>query len=382
MRSFYEFFAGGGMARAGLGEGWECSFSNDFDLKKAISYVANWGSDDLKIGDVAKLTTVDLPGHANLAWASFPCQDLSLAGAGAGLSGERSGTFWPFWKLIKSLVAENRAPHVIALENVVGAISSHDGKDFAAICAAIAGADYRFGAMVIDAAHFLPQSRPRLFIVGVHKSIPVPPALVAEAPSLDWHSSVLIESYGKLSKRSQDSWIWWRLPSPPVRTSIFADLVEEDPQGVTWHTGAETKKLLALMNPLNQLKVKAAKMAGHRVVGTIYKRTRADGPDGEKMQRAEIRFDNVAGCLRTPTGGSSRQIIMLIDGKHIRSRLLSPREAVRLMGLPESYIIPGSYNEAYHLAGDGVAVPVVRFLAENILEPLLAAVVDEEKKAA
>lgn len=100
------------------------------------------------------------------------------------------------------------------------------------------------------------------------------------------------------------------------------------------------------------------------------------------MQRAEIRFDDVAGCLRTPSGGSSRQTIMVVDGKRVRSRLLSPREAARLMGLPDTYQLPKNYNEAYHLAGDGVAVPVVRFLAEHLLEPLLAAVRDEKKKAA
>src|SRR3546814_4984080 len=101
--------------------------------------------------------------------------------------------------------------------------------------------------------------------------------------------------------------------------------------------------------------------------------SRADGPNGGKVQRAEIRFDDVAGCLRTPNGGSSRQTIMVIEGKRVRSRLLSPREAARLMGLPDTYALPKNYNDAYHLAGDGVAVPVVRFLAEHILEPLLAA---------
>lgn len=382
MGSFYEFFAGGGMARAGLGPEWECLLANDFDAKKGASYATNWGTNDLRIGDVAALTTADLPGHADLAWASFPCQDLSLAGAGAGLKGERSGTFWPFWKLVKTLGEENRAPRLIVLENVFGALSSHDGKDFAAICAALAGADYRFGAVIINAAHFVPQSRQRLFIIGVHKSISLPSDLNASGPSDAWHPPALREAYSKLSKRAQRSWTWWHLPVPPVRASIFADLVEDDPQGVTWHTADETKRLLGMMTAINLAKVEAAKKAGDRMVGTIYKRTRADGPNGEKVQRAEIRFDDVAGCLRTPVGGSSRQTIMIIEGKRVRTRLLSPREAARLMGLPDSYLLPKNYNEAYHLAGDGVAVPVVRFIAEHILEPLLASTAASEKKAA
>src|SRR6266851_1977155 len=118
MPSFYEFFAGGGMARAGLGEEWTCLFANDIEPKKGASYVAIWGAAHPTIENVAKLTTKQLPGHADLAWASFPCQDLSLAGDGAGLKGERSGTFWPFWSLIQSMRSEGRAPKLVVLENV------------------------------------------------------------------------------------------------------------------------------------------------------------------------------------------------------------------------------------------------------------------------
>jgi DNA (cytosine-5)-methyltransferase 1 len=147
--------------------------------------------------------------------------------------------------------------------------------------------------------------------------------------------------------------------------------VEDNPEDVTWHTAAETRRLLEMMSPINRAKVNAAKKAARRSVGTVYKRTRVDGATGKKVQRAEIRFDEIAGCLRTPAGGSSRQTIMIIDGKRVRSRLLSPREAARLMGLPDTYVLPKNYNDAYHLAGDGVVVPVVRYLADSILEPIL-----------
>lgn len=378
MPMFYEFFAGGGMARAGLGKGWKCVFANDFDAKKAASYTSNWGGKDLLVGDVAKLTTVDLPGTADLAWASFPCQDLSLAGSGAGLKGERSGTFWPFWKLIQQLDEEGRAPRLIALENVYGALSSHDGKDFAAIGTALSDAGYKFGAVVIDAADFLPQSRPRLFIIGVHERVKIPNDLISSTPDVKWHPDRLIKAYGKLSTRASSKWIWWKLPIPPKRKKSFSDLIETSPQGVRWHTKEETQRLLDMMSTLNLKKVDEAKKSGRRMVGGIYRRTRRD-ENGLKAQRAEVRFDDLAGCLRTPSGGSSRQTIMLVEGDDVRSRLLSPREAARLMGLPEKYKLPENYNEAYHLAGDGVAVPVVRYLAANILEPILA---QEEKLAA
>jgi DNA (cytosine-5)-methyltransferase 1 len=106
--TFYEFFAGGGMAREGLGDEWQCLFANDFDAKKVEAYKANWGGGEIVCGDIHKLAVSSLPGQADLAWASFPCQDLSLAGNGAGLKGERSGAFWGFWQLINGLKAERR----------------------------------------------------------------------------------------------------------------------------------------------------------------------------------------------------------------------------------------------------------------------------------
>lgn len=381
-RSFYEFFAGGGMARAGLGPDWQCLFANDFDAKKAASYTANWGDEQLCVGDVAALTTAALPGTADLAWASFPCQDLSLAGIGAGLAGSRSGVFWSFWKLMKALAGENRAPRLVVLENVCGALSSHNGQDFSALGDALSSTGYRFGAVVVDAVHFLPQSRPRLFIVGVRKSLSIPGMLIAGGPEGWWHPSTLVHACRKLSPSAQGDWIWWRLPMPPTRAAVLADLIEDDPQDVAWHTATETTKLLDMMSPLNRVKVEAATRGAGRMIGAIYKRTRVDGPNGKKAQRAEIRFDDVAGCLRTPAGGSSRQLILIVDGNRIRSRLLSSREVARLMGLPDTYGLPENYNDAYHLAGDGVAVPVVRFLAEHVLKPLLAVEQAVEKKAA
>src|SRR5580704_18049077 len=121
--SFYEFFAGGGMVRAGLGPEWRCIFANDFDHKKSRIYMENWGEGELRTADVSTLTTKDIPGSANLAWASFPCQDLSLAGGSAGLKGDRSGTFRPFWNLMKGMTDEDRAPRVIVLENVCGTLT-------------------------------------------------------------------------------------------------------------------------------------------------------------------------------------------------------------------------------------------------------------------
>lgn len=370
------------MARAGLGPAWQCIFANDFDEKKATSYRANWGDGELCVGDVASLALNQIPGQADLAWASFPCQDLSLAGHGAGLIGARSGTFWPFWKHIIGLFDEGRAPATIVLENVYGTITSHGGRDFSAIITALVGGGYRCGAVVINAEHFLPQSRPRLFIVCVREDLYISERQCAKEPSTIWHPSALRKAYASLPETSKDKWVWWQLPEPAPRDQDFADLIEEIPSGVNWHSVDETKRLLSMMSETNLAKVEAATGSAQPVIGTIYKRTRADGLNGEKVQRAEVRFDGIAGCLRTPSGGSSRQTIIIVHGDKIRSRLLSPREAARLMGLSDEYELPKKYNDAYHLAGDGVAVPVVRFIAEHVLEPIVTHGNKATKKAA
>lgn len=370
MLSFYEFFAGGGMARAGLGEGWQCLLANDVDPKKAACYARNWGDGDLRVGDVGALRVDELPGRADLVWASFPCQDLSLAGAGAGLNGSRSGAFWAFWRLVRGLGEVGRAPPLVVLENVCGALSSHQGRDFAALAGALSEAGYRFGAVVINAAYFVPQSRPRLFIIGVRHDAPMPPDVLADGPLSLWHPLALVQAQRGLAASVQANWLWWRLPEPARRQTVFADVLEDAPQGVAWHSPAQTQAWLALMSPRNLAKVEAAKRAGRRMVGAMYRRTRHEGPTRRKVQRAEVRFDQVAGCLRTPAGGSSRQVILVVEGEQVRSRLLSPRETARLMGLPDSYQLPATVGDALHLTGDGVAAPVVRFLARHLLEPI------------
>lgn len=373
MPGFYEFFAGGGMVRAGLGPDWSCLFANDFDQKKAASYATNWGDDVLHVSDIHDLTAQDLPGQADLMWGSFPCQDLSLAGAGAGLAGARSGAFYAFWRLVEELQETARAPQIVAVENVVGALTSNDGADFEAMLRTYLHHGYRPAVFVINADLFVPQSRPRLFVIGMRG------APAHGQPSALFHPPALLRAVDHLPHDLAEELAWPALPAPPLRNAGLAEVVEDAPVGVRWHTEEETQRLLSLMAPKHLAKVREAQQSGRRQVGCLYRRTRRDATGG-KAQRAEVRFDDVAGCLRTPGGGSSRQTLLIVEGASIRSRLISPRETARLMGLAEGYKLPGRYNDAYHLTGDGVVAPVVRHLAAHLFEPLLKG--DGTRKAA
>ena len=370
--AFYEFFAGGGMARLGLGSGWRCEFANDIDPKKLAAYAANFGAEDLVPGDVRQLAPDQLPGEADLAWASFPCQDLSLAGPRSGLSGARSGVFYGFWRLMEALQADGRAPRIIGLENVLGLLTSQGGADFTALCRTLSKGGYRFGAVEIDARWFLPQSRPRLFIIALRKDIAPPEdvALAAEPDTLSpFHTKALRKAADALPDAIKDDWIWWALPTPPLPNQTLADVLDR-PEDTPWHSREETRRFIQLMSEANRSKLQAAQASGQFQAGALYRRMRQE--KGEKVQRAEVRFDGLAGCLRTPGGGSSRQFVMTVKGRSVRTRPMTPREYARLMGMPEDYDLPDNQNAALHLAGDGVAVSVVAFLRTHIFEPVLA----------
>ena len=359
-----EFFAGAGLARLGLA-GWRTSFANDIDPIKAEAYRANFGDDDLHLGDIWSLTTADLPeGCADLAWASSPCQDLSLAGARRGLSARRSGAFWGFWRLIEELEAVGRAPRLIVIENVTGLLTSNKGEDFRILADLLADHGWRFGALEMDAALWLPQSRPRLFIVATRDR-----AAGLNGPIAPFHSRGVIEAHARLSDRSRAAWCWWGVPAPPRRNADL-DAVLDDDETIDWLSADRTQALLDQMAPLHRQRLDTAVARGTRRVGAAFRRVRLER--GTKVQRVEVRFDGLAGCLRTPAGGSSRQYLIVTEGGRVRVRLLTPREAMRLMGVGDDYRLPGSASAGLKLAGDGVAVPVVRALSEGLLKSLLA----------
>ncbi|MBW3558380.1 MAG: DNA cytosine methyltransferase [Proteobacteria bacterium] len=320
----WEFFAGGGMARLGLQPAFRATFANDFDPVKAAAYRANFGGEHLSTADIHALTPADLPGRADLAWASSPCQDFSLAGARAGLGGGRSSALIGFLRLIGKLGGEGRAPPVLVIENVPGLLSARGGADFAALRAALDELGYRSTPFLLDAAAFLPQSRPRVFVVA-SRGDPIPEP-----------------------------------PSPPGRSVRLEAIL--DP-AAPWSQPADTARLLQLLNPLHR-----ARLTARPCTALAYRRVRVEG--GLRTQRLELRTDGLAGCLRTPAGGSSRQFVLDWDGARARSRLLTPREGARLMGLPDSYLLPAGATAAWRVVGDGVAVPAVAWLARFVLAPV------------
>lgn len=342
MHPFHEFFAGSGLVSIGLAPLFEASWANDVSERKSCVYRANLDGSRLHVGDIADVHGSDLP-EASLSWASFPCQDLSLAGNIGGIHSARSGLVWQWLRVLDEL--GERAPKVVCLENVVGLVSSKNGDDYRLLHEALVNRGYRVGAVVINADRFVPQSRPRVFVIGTKGF--VPEHLVANGPN--WAHSPALSRLGS----SIGGFTWWNLPEPGKRPIEIDDLLERAP-----YDKDEVTKLI----PKRHLE---KFLCSGRRFATGYRRTR----NGKQV--LELRCDGVAGCLRTPAGGSSRQYIVQRDGDELHARLLTVREAARLMGAPDSFVLPGTYNDAYFAMGDAVVVPVVHFLAENALKELV-----------
>jgi DNA (cytosine-5)-methyltransferase 1 len=162
--------------------------------------------------------------------------------------------------------------------------------------------------------------------------------------------------------------VWWRLEAPPKRNSQLEHIVDLGPNA-GWSAPPKTAALIGLMHPRHRAQIERFKADGGLQVGALFRRIRIE--NGVRVQRAEPRFDGLAGCLRTPAGGSSRQTLIVIDNGEVKTRLINPAEAARLMGAPDDYPIPAGFTEALKLFGDGVAAPVVRWLSSELLEPLL-----------
>lgn len=369
-KPFAEFFAGIGLVRAGLEVGgWQCTYANDVDPKKKEMYEGHFGpSPEYDLGDIwdADRVLSHLREDVVLATASFPCTDLSLAGHWKGLSGKHSSTFFAFLAVLDRL--GRKKPPIVLLENVVGLLTSHDGNDFRRVCESMAELGYWLDAVVLDAKYFVPQSRPRVFIVGVKKHLRhvlprrVAANLFAGSESVDpdlLRPAVLTRLMGKTSL--QTGWLNSGLPSPPERQRALRSILEEGPH-LEWWTEKAVSEHLSLMQAPSRARIEALMDSRAVHLGTAFRRTRLG------KTRTEVRFD-LAGCLRTPKGGSARQIVVQVSRNRVNMRWMTAREYARLQGA-DDFKISVPEQQAMYGFGDAVCVPAIAWIDQHILTPL------------
>jgi DNA (cytosine-5)-methyltransferase 1 len=359
-----EFFAGIGLMRLGLErEGWTVAFANDIAHDKYTMYSGHFGKADshFVVGDIHSLDADRIP-TVTMATASFPCNDLSLAGMRKGLVGKHSSAYWGFVRILDEM--GRRRPPIVLLENVAGFLTSHGGRDFQAALLALNRLGYAVDAMIIDASCFVPQSRVRLFVVGAlldghanwelretlrfYESAVRPKALadfIFDHPEIVWNIRYVPP-----------------LPSvSPSLSEILENLPEDSP---FWWSKERRDYLVGQMSEKHAERLQRMIRAKTWSYGTVFRRVRK----GRSM--AELRTDGIAGCLRTPRGGSGRQILIQAGYGTVKVRLLTPRECARLMGA-DDFVIDVPVNQALFGFGDAVCVPVIDWIAKSCLNPLV-----------
>lgn len=363
-----EFFAGIGLIRYALEKhGWQVVYANDISSDKEQMYCDHFGYDstEFKLGDIHLVDAASLP-HALLATASFPCTDLSLAGSRDGLDrGKQSSAFWGFVKILTDL-GEQRPP-LILLENVTGFLSSRGGRDFKNALLALNKAGYAVDSFIIDAQEFVPQSRKRLFIVGTDKRF-----CTATPPGTLQPSRLRPPALTKFIEEHKE--IEWQLKPMDIgheRTSSLDAIIEDVPlNSKLWWTAERADYLLSQMSPKHRQVADAMISGDTWSYGTVFRRVRG----GKSM--AELRVDGIAGCLRTPKGGSAKQILFKAGYGKYNVRLLTTRECARLMGA-DDFAIRVPANQAYFGFGDAVCVPVVEWIAKNYLNSTIRNILPE-----
>ncbi|HRJ72529.1 MAG TPA: DNA (cytosine-5-)-methyltransferase [Terrimicrobiaceae bacterium] len=358
-----EFFAGIGLMRMGLDRGgWDTVWANDLDEKKWEMYRHNFDADGCTfvLGDVHKIDGADIP-EVDLATASFPCNDLSLAGARNGLAGTQSSAFWGFVDALSGM--RERRPPLVLLENVPGFLTSNDGEDFRDALIALNDLGYAVDAILVDAARFVPQSRQRLFVIGSTAK----PERARETSPMLLQSDLRPAALADFIFLNPDiGWSIRRLPPLPARTLTLEDIIENVPlNSNAWWSRERSKYLFDQMSPRHREAAEKMIAGTKTSYGTVFRRVR----NGRSM--GELRTDGIAGCLRTPRGGSGRQILFCAGRGSYRVRLLTPRECARLMGA-DCYKIDVPLNQALFGFGDAVCVPVIEWIAKNYLNPMLS----------
>lgn len=350
--TFIEFFAGSGLVSEGVKRCCTPIWANDISEKKAAIYTANHGAGHFHLAPIEEIDGREVP-YGDIVWASFPCQDLSLAGKMRGLRASRSGLFWEWIRVIDEMPDR---PPVLVIENVVGLLSTREGKDYQTLHRTLADRGYRVGPMLINARHWVPQSRPRLFVCAVSDDID---SCEVEDNGPNWlHAPPVLNAIKNLVDV-----VYWSIPKPVALSPKLEDIIDWD---APVFESAKTEALLNIVSQRHKERIDILP-SSVRAVFPGYRRTRGG------KQVLELRFDGIAGCLRTAEGGSSRQFLLILENGEWSSRLLTPREAARLMGAPEGYQLSSSYNDSYSAMGDAVARPVAEYLARHLLEPLTAA---------
>ncbi len=337
--TFIDLFAGiGGMRKAFDELGGKCVFTCEWDKYAQRTYLANYQNDHGVAGDITQIDAADIPEHDVLV-AGFPCQPFSIAGVSKknalgrahGFADKTQGTL--FFDVAR--IIEHHRPKAILLENVKNLASHDKGKTFQVICDTLKELGYFFDAKIIDAIHWVPQHRERIFIVGFREDCDF--------------------SFDRFEYPVQ--------PEIPTIQSILHPENEMEPEEAPYTIGPTGKiaDKYTLSDHLWEYLQKYAEKHKAR---------------GNGFGFGLVGPENTTRTLSARYYKDGSEILIRQPGKN--PRRLTPRECARLMGFDSpvgsNFVIPVSDTQAYKQFGNAVVVPVVKAVGQYMLEYLFEGV--------
>ena len=353
-----EFFAGIGLVRMALElAGWKVGYANDISQTKRNMYVTNFDAREFDLRDIRDVRGVDIP-TVELATASFPCIDLSLAGKHHGLAGASSGLLWQFLRVMEEM--GDRRPKYLLIENVPNFLKSKGGNDLTTTIRLLNKLGYSCDIILADAKWHLPQSRRRLFVICWASELQI--------ERTDWKESEVrpraLQHFVKVNRNLDINPLAF---NPPVKVDVnLRTIVEHLDRGDDrWWDTSRAARFRQELSIKNEDKLEAMKRESGKTWATAYRRTRSG------RSAWEIRTDGIAGCLRTASGGSSKQALVEVENRRPKIRWMTPLEYSRLQGA-EEYKIPEtvSNNQALFGFGDAVCVPTVHWVLQETINRL------------
>lgn len=336
---FIDLFAGiGGIRMAFEAHGGRCVFTSEWNTYAQKTYLANFPESAHTLeGDITKVHEADIPDH-DVLLAGFPCQPFSIAGVSKknalgrahGFADETQGTL--FFDVARIIAAKR--PAAFLLENVKNLVSHDKGNTFRVIKKVLEEElGYHITCKVVDSAHFVPQHRERILIVGFR-----------EKTGFSFDDLVLPEHKPTMKEilHPQDG-----SEAPEAHYTVGAKAKVNDRYTLT-------PKLWAYLQAYAEKHRAAGNGFGFGLVG----------PDSVSRTLSARYYKD----------GSE---ILVSQGPRKRPRRLTPRECARLMGFPDDFIIPVSDTQAYKQFGNSVVIPVMREVA-RIMKPRIMELIDPE----
>ena len=329
--NFIDLFAGIGGIRQGFESiHGDCIFSSEWNKYSGITYKTNYGQDGNFVGDITKYPSENVPDH-DVLLAGFPCQPFSIAGVSKNLSLGRATGFQhanqgTLFFNVADILAKKR-PEAFLLENVKNLVSHDKGNTFKIICETLEDElEYHIKWKIIDAQHFVPQHRERIYIVGF----------------------------------KEDNDFSFDGIRYPEHKPVLRDILHPE-------DGSELPELPYTIGP--DAKVNPKYTLSDNLWKYLQDYKERQNMRGNGFGYGLVGPDDVARTLSARYGKDGSEIL-ISQGGDKNPRRLTPRECARLMGYGDSFRIPVSDSQAYRQFGNSVVVPVIKEIA-RLMSPYI-----------